>query len=144
MTGLKRHNLWPETLSTAIAKAHDQPFEWGAHDCALFVADVILAMTGTDVADDFRGKYKTTKGAARIMKLFAGGGLPEFADKIAVVNGFKSCHPNFAQRGDVVEVKTDDGPALGICIGERIAAVGPDGMTLWPINKATRAWRVGT
>lgn len=145
MTIIRRNNDWPEALSAAVNAARHRPFVWGSNDCALFAADVIEAMTGTDVAKKFRGKYKTARGAAGQMKRFAGGGIPELADKIAEQYGLDAIEPAFAQRGDVVQLDAGDdiGPCLGICIGANFVAAGPDCLSEWPLVHAQRAWRIG-
>jgi hypothetical protein len=60
---LERKPYWDtrELNDFLIARAF-MPFSWGVNDCALFVADAIEAMTGTDIAADFRG-YTDEAGA---------------------------------------------------------------------------------
>jgi len=40
-----------------LVNARSLPFAWGSHDCALFSANGIEAMTGVDIASEFRGIY---------------------------------------------------------------------------------------
>jgi hypothetical protein len=53
---MKRYEDWPQRLVAAIEAARGRPFSWGAMDCCLFAADVVLAMTGVDYAAGFRGR----------------------------------------------------------------------------------------
>ncbi len=49
------------------------PFVWGANDCALFAADAIEAMTGVDIASDFRGRYHDEASAQALIHSITGG-----------------------------------------------------------------------
>ena len=62
-------------------------FAWGTNDCCLFVCDVILAMTGTDLGEDYRGEYSTAEeAAALISEATGGGGVEELAEQICAAN----------------------------------------------------------
>lgn len=139
---MKRREDWPERLAACVAAARARPFEWGAHDCCLFAADCIQAMTDVDVAADFRGKYATAKGAAKAMKKFAGGGVLAVAEKIAAAHGLAHIAPAAARRGDVVALDTEQGPALGVCLGALIAAPIAAGLVFLPFTAAQAAWRI--
>jgi len=75
---------WPERLLAALAAARDRPFRWGEHDCCLFAADLIEAVTGVDPAAAFRPvrprgepgavdgrRYRTAQGALALLRLHA-------------------------------------------------------------------------
>ena len=135
---MRRHD-WPERLHEVITKSKKKTFTWGTNDCALFVCDCVLAMIGIDYAANFRGKYKTKKGAltalARIEDVKT---LPELADKylgerIALVN---------AQRGDIVLLTADSMEALGVVVGKNAVFLAPDGIQIMLLEKCTCAWRV--
>jgi hypothetical protein len=59
---------WQGRLARLFAERREASFEWGTHDCAMFAADAVLAVTGEDPAAEFRGKYKSESGAAKILK----------------------------------------------------------------------------
>ena len=126
----------------ALQAKRGEPFAWGRNDCATFACDIAEAVCGVDFADPLRGRYKTRRGAARVLKGFAGGGLDVAAEKIAVQHGRPEVAPSMARRGDLVLIDTDLGLALGVCVGESIASAGPDGVALMPLSAARRAWRV--
>lgn len=131
---------WPRLLAAFLAD--EKPFEWGARDCSLFAADAVLCIAGSDPAKSLRGKYKTEKGAARILK--RRGGLEKVAAKLAADNRMEEIPPLMAQRGDVVLIDSPMGEALGVIdMSGRIAAQGPDGVMRQGIAAARRAWRVG-
>lgn len=129
---------WPEILAAKIEAARNTPFSWGTHDCCMFSADVVLAMTGTDYAEEFRGKYTTATGATKALKKY---GLGSIENSLTVKFG-EPVHPFKAGRGDVVLADMPTGKALGICLGEKAAFAGKDGMVLLPMNLWLCAWRV--
>ncbi|MEE8534768.1 MAG: hypothetical protein V3S45_01910 [Kiloniellales bacterium] len=131
-----------ERLFAAVAARRARPFKWGENDCALFACDVLLEATGQDFAAPFRGRYKSAVGAARVLKKFAGGGLEETAEAIARDHARPEVPPLKAQRGDMVLVETETGPALGVCLGEAAAVAGQEGTVMVPARSWLRAWRV--
>jgi len=134
---MTRLEYWPQILADFIAAA-DRPFCWGSWDCGLLAADCVLAMTGVDIAAEFRGRYTTARGARRVMR----GSMAEMMARVSETYGMPEIRPAQAQRGDMVMVDTPLGDALGICVGARIACAGPDGLTMLPLSAARCAWRV--
>lgn len=126
-----------------------EPFVWGKSDCALFVADGIEAMTGVDIAADFRGLYTTEEEAFALIRTVTGGETA--ADAAAwCANKFELPEwpfPLCAQRGDMV-VLEDEGRLITGLIhlnGRDVVAQGEAGLKRIPITAAARtlrAWRV--
>src|ERR1700743_3011421 len=99
-----------------ITQVHLQPepFAWGKQDCCLFAADGVQAITGVDIAEDFRGKYTDQASAFALIESITGG--------TTVVDGAAFCATKFgmqewkaplcARRGDLVAVKNDDGQII--------------------------------
>lgn len=147
--GITRYEDWPGRLDRALTAARRTPFAWGRADCGLFMADCILAMTGYDPAAGLRGRYKTRRGAAGALKRYAAGGLAEAMDKALGAAGWIDALPAFAQRGDAVLFAATDvdfgtpTAAAGICIGQRLAYLGPSGLAQAPMTCVTRIWRIG-
>ena len=127
---------WPERLALAVEAERQASFQWGVHDCCLFAADVVLAITGTDHAAIFRGRYDSEHGA---MRLIAGHGSIE-----ALITGLlgPAAHPSRAGRGDVVLADLALGPTLGICLGNECAFKAPEGLLFQPRAVAHLAWKV--
>ena len=128
----------------------EEPFEYGRHDCALFVCNCIHVMTGEDPAAAYRNRYRDRKGALKILKT---GGLEGIVERIALSLGATEIEPRFAQRGDVVLVDLPvcltgtsrfSGPALAIVDLTGEQAVGPAeiGMVSVKLSEARRAWRI--
>jgi hypothetical protein len=122
------------------------PFAWGQHDCALFAADGVLAMTGVDIAADFRGKYTNEASALALIKQLAGGStVADAAAWCAAKHGLvEREYPLMAQRGDLV-VLEDSGRLIAGLIhlsGRHIVAAGETGLKRILITAAKRAWKV--
>lgn len=142
---LTRFPDWPRRLDAAIAAARGLPFGYGPGEshCCLFSSNVVQAITGTDVYAWFRGRYRCERGAYVALRRFAGGDVPETVAKIAEQCGAPEISKSMAGRGDVVLFDTPDGPAMGICVGDRLVSVTrPHGLAFVSMSAATRAWRV--
>ena len=129
---------WPLRLVAYVTAQARRPFAPGDHDCALFVAGAVAAMTGEDPAEGVKGRYTTVKGGLRVLR--AAG----FADHVAAVAARCPEIPVLrAGVGDIAVVDGDDGlPALGIVQGEAIYVLHPTGLALLPLTRARRAFRV--
>ncbi|PKP67337.1 MAG: hypothetical protein CVT86_01940 [Alphaproteobacteria bacterium HGW-Alphaproteobacteria-8] len=129
---------WKPRLTAWLGATARRPFAEGENDCALFFAGAVEAMTGTDIAARWRGRYCTTKAGLRALRR-AG-----FADHVALAATlFDEVPPAYARIGDCAVVPTAEGPALGIVQGELIYVLGPAGLSRLPRARATRAFRVG-
>jgi hypothetical protein len=130
----------------------NMPFAWGTNDCALFAADAVLAITDTDIAEDFRGKYSDQAGAFAVIQSIAGGttvadaaaycaqkhGLVEWASP----NGAPL--PLFAQRGDLVVMANGENLIAGVVHlnGKHLVSMAESGIVRLPVTAARRAWKV--
>ena len=141
---MKRLQDWPERLASYLAEVELRPFQWGTHDCALHVCNAVEAMTGTDMAHDFRGKYSNVGGAERAMRKFAGGGLEALACKMAQQHELDEVWPLRAGRGDVALFDTEQGATLGIVStnGMTVVAIALTGAVAVPLTACRRAWRI--
>lgn len=134
---MRKHD-WPEQLARHIAEHRNTPFAWGKHDCCLFAADGVLAMTGVDPMAAFRGKYFDQVSAAQALRDIGDGTLAETVTGILGT----PVSVKLARRGDVVMTRTATGPAAGLCAGISSWFAGPDGLTVVPTAKCLAAWRV--
>lgn len=136
---LTRAEDWSARLAEQTARAFYKPFAWGQHDCALFAADCIDAMTDARIAQRYRGTYKTAAQAKRI----TGPDLECFVELMAAEHHLREVPVLEAQRGDVAVFDSAHGPTLGVVVGRHIAAPGPQYLVLELITRGRRAWRVG-
>lgn len=136
-TPLYRLPDWRVRLVAYLAEAARRPFAEGAHDCALFFAGGVAAMTGVDHAEAYRGRYRTTRGGLRILRRHG------FADHIALAAHHLPEQPvAFAREGDGAAVPTPEGPALGIVQGEGVYVLSPERLALVHLTTATMSFKV--
>lgn len=146
---LRRIEGWERRLADFVSQARSRVFQYGSWDCCLMPCAAVEAMTGVDPAAALRGRYKTERGALGALRRFAGGGLTETVEKIAADLGAVEVALSFARRGDMVLfddpalVQRPFDAALGLCLGREVAVMELDGLRLWPLARARRAWAVG-
>jgi hypothetical protein len=121
------------------------PFAWGTNDCALFAADGVKAITGVDIAADFRGKYTDEASAlTAIRDICSGTTVADAAVYCASKAGLTELtHPLKAQRGDLVVCKNADGtPIAGLVHlnGRHVVTVSTKGLVRLSITSVLRAW----
>lgn len=93
----KRTGDWEQALSQYLAERETKPHKYGTHDCALFGAGAVMAMTGVDPAAEFRGKYQSAAGATKALIKYGAGTLEATMDA-----KFPLIPIGFARRGDLV------------------------------------------
>lgn len=128
---------WPDRLSALVARAHTQPFAWGLHDCCLWAADAVLALTGHDPADGLRGRYADATGAMRALQ--AVGGLLGAGR----LTGVRLAGPGYARDGDVALVSDGRRPMLAVRAGAVWLVAATGGLHALPADSARMAWGVG-
>ena len=113
-------------------------FQWGVNDCCLFASAGVLATTGFDPMQQWRGKYTTETGAMRLLKKHGGGSV-----KAAFTHVFGELKPRLNARcGDLALVDTELGDAVGIVHACRVWVMSPTGLTNLPISQAKGIWQV--
>jgi len=140
---IRRRPDWPERLATVIESARHRPFLWGQHDCCLFVADAVGAITGADFAPDWRGRYGDVIEALRLLRKRGFGSFPDLIDALCQDCGWPEIPPSQAGRGDVCILILEDAEHLGLCTGAHIAVPGDRGLVFYSRAVANRAWRIG-
>ena len=70
---------WESRLTLYVAEVARTGFAHGAHDCALFAAGAVAAVTGIDPGARWRGHYSSFKGGLKLVRK-AG-----FTDHVAVM-----------------------------------------------------------
>jgi hypothetical protein len=135
---MRRLPDWEVRLHAYIEACAGAVFAWGELDCALFSAGAVLAMTGTDPAASFRGRYSTAVGSARALRRYGAGTLEATIDA-----GFVEKPLAFAGRGDLVMI---DG-AVGVCLGADALFIGEadglPGLVRFARATWTKTWSVG-
>lgn len=135
---IRRLPDWHPRLSAWLTGCARHPLVPGEHDCALFAAGAVQAMTGSDPAARWRGGYTSLPQGLRALR--AAG----FADHVAVVAAlFEEVPPAFAQVGDIAVVRQPgELPALGVVTGAEVAVLREAGLGFVSCLDAAQAWRV--
>ena len=128
---------WKTHLIAYLSDAARKPYRPGVHDCALFSAGAVLAMTGVDFADGWRGRYTTLTGGLRVLRR---AGFVDHVDLAA--KHFEEVHPAFAHPGDLAVIASPLGPVLGVLQGEGIYVLTPQRLGVEVRASASRAFRV--
>ncbi len=109
-----------EILNEYLRTVRTQRFRPGAHDCGLFAAGWVVACTGQDYADQWRGNYRSMADAQAMLEA---NGFSDHVEYVASV--LPEVAPSMAQTGDIAVV---DGRALGIFASDRVFVLRPDGL----------------
>lgn len=96
-----------------------RPFAWGSNDCALFCAGAVLAMTGVDLAAEWRGAYGSEAEARDILKHLGCDSVLGLPERV----GLPMRHVHDVRRGDIVAIQGERGPFLAV--DWQPAALGP-------------------
>lgn len=134
-----RFEDWPSRLATVLNAAETRRFSYGTHDCTLFAANCVFAMTGHDPAAFLRGTYRDENQAFEILN--KNGGMKS---AVTAALGIPCKNMRAAMRGDVAMVETKRGHALGVVdlTGARIASAGDDGLAFLPLKRGLMFWSV--
>jgi hypothetical protein len=125
---------WETLLNDHITVAYRHGVKWGEHDCALWCADWVFKATGKDLFSDWKGKYKTSAGAAKLMKRRGFNDVASIADA-----ALKAVLVGLAQRGDVM---LHPEGTLGICNGKHSFFLTNESVTMIDTLQCLKAWRV--
>lgn len=124
---------WEPRLSAYLAKVASKPHSYGKHDCLLFTAGAVKAVTGKDLARGHRGKYKSAASSARYLCKLG------FDTPAAMIDSLLPEKPvGFAMRGDIV---ADEEGVPGVCIGGDAVFVGMEGEREGLFRAPRKAWR---
>lgn len=139
---------WEIALARVIEHHAQTAFAWGASDCLTMVGDAAAALTGFDPMAQFRGRYSSGAGAARVLKA---EGYASVADAIA--SRLVEVAPAMARRGDcgVIETVVRGKTVLAAVVVTGAEVVGKSspgkaggtGLAILSRDRLVRAFRVG-
>lgn len=127
---------WAEQLASFEDARRAMPFVWGKNDCVTFAMDAVRAMTDADPIADLRGRWATALGATRLLNKLGG------IEAAATARFGAPKAPKFAQRGDVVLVRTAGRDSLAVCTGVLAIGAGVESLERVPMTEARMAWTV--
>jgi hypothetical protein len=145
---------WEQRLADFVERARRTPFIFGENDCGLMGANAVLAITGTDPAEDLRGQYKTATDGMRLMaaavdmESYDGPDYAAYPDFLSARLG-EPVHPARARKGDLVlGIFGDPGQqaySLMVDLGKDYLLAAKDGAITErkDLVTATSAWRIG-
>lgn len=142
---MQRRPDWPARLAEHVAEGTRAQFRWGEVDCCLWACSGVETMTGVDPAAPLRKRYRDKEGAIEALRLFAGGGLLQAAEKLAREHGkARLAGPLYAQRGDLVMARGPEGwpDGLGLCVGSAAVFLTPRGLRRAALEHTLTAWRI--
>lgn len=134
MISLTRLDKWEDRLSQYISSVRDTPFVWGAHDCCIFAADAIQAMTGIDLMPEERGCYDSSTSAMLLLKRQGFASAEQKLDSLLEVIPIGRAH-----RGDIALAYDN----AGVVAGDFAWMIDDDGLVRIPRAEWSRAWKVG-
>lgn len=134
----QRRPDWEPHLVAYLAAANHKPHRYGHHDCMIFAAGAVKALTGRDPARGHRGKYSSAATARRYLASLGFDSVEAMIDRILPEKPVLR-----AQRGDIV---LDEEGMPGVCIGGEALFVGTkngeEGLVRVPRAKWRKAWAV--
>lgn len=137
MTKLIRHPQWRASLCAYLNAVSRKQLRPGAHDCALFAAGAVEAMTGVDFAAEYRGQYRTIEEGYALVRSRGFEGPIEMAEAHLPEVAALLC-----QVGDLAVVEGDGALVLGVVQGASIYVLRMDGPGRVPLTEAQRGFRV--
>ncbi len=112
-----------DVIDRAIDAVEGTPMKWGRDDCAMWIAGILRELYGVDLGKGWRCKYRSEKGAARLLGA-KGKGLTSAVARTARKHGWKRVDATEAEPGDLgVFLTREHGPACAVCL-QRGAWVG--------------------
>lgn len=145
---MSRREGWEHQLADFVVSARSRVFQYGSFDCCSMPCAAALEIVGVDPLAPFRGRYKSERGAVRIIR--GAGGFVQLIEKIMSDVSAPEIAVNFARRGDILLVTDTEivepgfDAMLALCLGRDMGFVSRDrGFCLLPTARAARAWGVG-
>lgn len=139
---MRRFEDWEARLDRFIRESASKPFAWGAFDCCIFIADAVLAMTGTDLALPYRKRYESARGAAILGRPHRG--IRHLIAEEMELHGSPLVSAAFAQRGDIALLERGAGAKLGLVSldSRAVLAAGQAGVVRLPRHLIAGAYRI--
>ena len=136
---MKRLDNWTVRVHEYLEMKHGTPFKWGESDCCLFACNIVMVMTGVDIAKKWRGKYKTARGAKRFLKR----GLNTVTEETMEEFNCAEVKIPFRRRFDLALIESGQGLALGVINAHgNVWAQGENKMEEMPSSCILRVWRI--
>lgn len=114
---------------------------WGKDECGLWAVEPIRIVLGYDPAENFRGRYRTRRGAMRVL---GKGGLAAALRSAARRYGWRKIEPAKAKPGDIGLVQIGTTYGLTVCRARGwFVGRSDQGFVALPAEAQRMAWSVG-
>ena len=135
---IKRHPEWRGNLCAYLESVSQDHFRPGVHDCALFAAGAVRAMTGVDLAAGYCGQYSTIADGMRMLRR---EGVRDLASLVS--RHFQEIPPLMAGVGDIALVEGEGGAdALGVVQAAAIFVLQRGGLGRVSLQAGIKGFRV--
>lgn len=126
-------------LTRFLRRAAAEPFAYGEWDCAMFLANWVRGLTGSDPAAALRGAYRGEAGWRRLV--LREGGLVALVGRVARSAGLVEVEAGREEPGDIGVIRTRLGATGAIRVAggwavkvRRSVAIGPaDALAAWRV-----------
>lgn len=138
---LTRRDDWRGRFAAEMDRQRRTAFVWGKQDCAIgLVCGAIKALTGEDLAEQYRGKYATPEAATNLLREYGADTLGQFAAK-----HLPEIHPSRARVGDLGILPAEGPIEEAFCIVDAsgVIVMTEQGHGRRPRADMTRAFKVG-
>ena len=126
---------WENRLEELVQSKRNKPFDWADNNCMGFVAQAQKTITGKTDFPEVLDNLKSKNNALKLV--LKNGSLTDWVNK-----HLEQIPITMARRGDIVDIETCEGPAMGLCIGPKAVFLGQNGLEYIPLTFLIRAWRV--
>ena len=134
---MNRFRIVEATLARELAR----PYAYGSADCFTLGCAFVDALTGSALADTYRGAYRTLAGAQRALRRRGHTSLVSF---FAAELGQQPKGGAEARLGDLVILRLSDGAEhVGVCLGARFVTKTERGRSDHGLADVVAAFHLG-
>lgn len=136
---MTRQPGWEQRLLALVESARAKPYRLGLHDCAIFAASAIEALTGSHPIA-LAGAYASRAAALRFQRQFGAS----LSAAVTAVLGIPPVGVRMARRGDLLlYVDAAEVQHLGVCLDHRGVLLLEAGLQFPALAHFSGAWRIG-
>lgn len=136
---MKRISTWEIDFIGFIDSIRNKSFQWGSWDCCQMCGEAVRAITGYNPVTEAFNQYDNKRAALKAIKAH---GQRNLLDTLIDVLG-PALPIHNAMRGDVVYTVREDGPVIGMCLGQQSVFVEPEGLIEYPTLKLMKVFKIG-
>jgi hypothetical protein len=134
---MKRRSDWLERLTAYIEDVRLKPFDYTENHCGVFASTAVKLMTDEDPLVAIGVQFEDVSDYVDFMK------DPQHPRKVvSKFLGYDALPPLLAFRGDVVVREGTHGDSLGICIDDRAAFLGENGLQFRALSECEGCWHI--